>query len=111
MAGQRGSAEASVTRGAFAMGRGRSSNRCAPEAPPLLRVRSDIFNAVEVVGDREEEAPGFVDAGLPQIPALVVLLGVERWVLELRGQKPQLLLKSPPDMWRSILQGFDGAIR
>jgi len=56
-------------------------------------VRSDVFNAVAVIRDREKEAPGFVDAGLPQVPALVVFLGVERWVLEVRGQKPQLLLK------------------
>jgi hypothetical protein len=82
----------------------------ATEPRLLFRVRSDILNAVEVIRDREKEAPGFVDAGLPQVPALVVFLGVERWVLEVRGQKPQLLLKSPPDMWRSIPQGLDDAI-
>jgi len=51
------------------------------DAPLLFRVRSDIFNAVEVIRDREKEAPGFVDASLPQVPALVVLFSVERRVL------------------------------
>ena len=43
----------------------------------LFRVWNNVFNAVGIIRDREKEAPGLVDAGLPQVPALIILLGVE----------------------------------
>jgi len=54
----------------------------------LFRVWNNVFNAVGIIRDREKEAPGLVDAGLPQVFGLVVLLGVEGWVLQVRNQKP-----------------------
>jgi hypothetical protein len=48
--------------------------------PTSLRVGNDIHDVTDVIPDEEIEAPIFVDAGLPQVLALVVLLGTERRV-------------------------------
>ena len=40
-------------------------------------MRDDIFDVVGVIRDGEIETPSLVDAGLPQVPALIILLGVE----------------------------------
>ena len=37
----------------------------------------DVFDAVGIIRDREKEAPGPVDAGLPNVAGFVVLLGLE----------------------------------
>ena len=76
----------------------------------LLRMRDHVLNVVGIIRDREIEAPSLVDTSLPQIAGFIVLLRVERRVLEVRGEKPQLLLKSPLNIRRSVFQGFDGAI-
>jgi hypothetical protein len=46
-------------------------------------VRNDVHAVIDVVLDKEIEAPIFVDSGLPENPAFVVFLGAERWAPEI----------------------------
>ena len=49
---------------------------------------------VGVSADLEIEAPGAVDAGLPDVAGLVVLLGVQRRVVQVMEEIAELLFKA-----------------
>jgi hypothetical protein len=70
----------------------------------------NVFNPVCVIGDCEIESPIAVHAGLPKIGGFVVFLSMQRWMMEIPHQKPQLLMKSAPNVQGSIFHSFDGAI-
>lgn len=55
---------------------------------------SDVHEVVNVALDEKVEAPILVDAGLPQVLALVVLPGVQGRVVQVLEQKIKLLIAS-----------------
>ncbi|MGD0437366.1 MAG: hypothetical protein ABSB86_12950 [Bryobacteraceae bacterium] len=67
-------------------------------------MRDNFLYAVGVVGNREIEAPVFVDAGLPEIVGLVVLFRVQGGVEQIIREEAKLLLKGPLYIARCILQ-------
>jgi hypothetical protein len=50
-------------------------------------MRDDVHDQVPVILDEEIKAPILIDARLPEALALVVFLGVERWVVEILKQQ------------------------
>ena len=56
-------------------------------------MRNDVGDEVDVVNDNEIESPGTVHAGLPQVSCFVVLLGVQRWMVEILKKKASLFIK------------------
>ena len=69
-----------------------------------LRVRNYIHDVVDVILDEEIKTPVCVNAGLPEVEALVVLLGAERRVPQVLLQKPHLLEQRPADVEREDSQ-------
>ena len=69
-------------------------HRSPVKGPPSLRVREDVHDVIGIAADEEVEAPIVVDAGLPEVLGLVVLLGAERRVTEVLLQEPHLLEES-----------------
>ena len=67
----------------------------------------DIFNKVHITCNREIEAPVLVHTSLPDISELVVLLRMQRWVLEIVDQKPKLLVQSQAHILRRLRPGYD----
>ena len=57
---------------------------------PLFRVRDHVFDTVGIIRDREKEAPGPVDAGLPNVADFVVLFG--RGAMGVAGWQPETVL-------------------
>jgi hypothetical protein len=51
--------------------------------PASLGVRNNVEDDVGVAGDDEIEPPIVVCTGLPEVLGFVVLLGVERWMVEI----------------------------
>ena len=70
----------------------------------LFRMRDDVHDVIDVVLDEKIKAPIFVDAGLPEVLAFVVLLGAKRRVSQVLFQKFYLFEKSLPDTGRKVLQ-------
>jgi len=67
----------------------------------LFGVGDHFGDNVGVVNNLEIEPPVLVDASLPSILRFVILLGVQRRVVEIGGEKPKLLVKSSPHReWR-----------
>jgi hypothetical protein len=50
-------------------------------------MRDDVHDVIDVIPDEEIKAPIFVDAGLPEVLAFVVLLGAKRRVSQVLFQK------------------------
>ena len=67
-------------------------------------MRDDVHDVIDVVLDEKIKAPIFVDAGLPEVLAFVVLLGAKRRVSQVLFQKFYLFEKSLPDTGRKVLQ-------
>ena len=60
----------------------------------LFRELFDIFHEVDIAHDLEIETPRVVHASLPEIAGFIVLLRVERWVMQILDQKRRLLVES-----------------
>jgi hypothetical protein len=73
-------------------------------------MRDDVFNSVGIAVDREIEAPVAVYARLPDVLRLVVLLRVQRRVLEVNAQKSQLFCERAPHRGSRISERVDGAV-
>src|ERR1044071_525801 len=58
----------------------------------LFRELFDIFHEVDIAHDLEIETPRVVHASLPEIAGFIVLLRVERWVMQILDQKRRLLV-------------------
>jgi hypothetical protein len=58
-----------------------------------FRMRNNRHDKVRIVLDQKIEAPVAVHARLPEAGGLVVLLGVQRGVVEVRRRQPNLLLE------------------
>lgn len=79
----------------------RGDGRCPHhDGERVSRVRDDREQDVGVVLDLEVEAPVAIDAGLPDVARLVVLLGAERMVTEVAEQESKLLLEVLADSSR-----------
>lgn len=74
-------------------------------------MRDDVFDDVRVADDLEIETPTAVNASLPLVVRLVVFLGVERWVLQVMDEKSGLLVESPADRRRQLVQRFERSLR
>jgi hypothetical protein len=74
-------------------------------------MRDDVFDVVSVANNHEVEAPTLVDTGLPEALAFVVLLGVQRRVMEVVHQEAQLFVKGSAYRHRSILERFHDLLR
>src|SRR6266478_3473254 len=71
-------------------------------------MRDDVFDAVSITSNGEIETPIAVDAGLPEIRCLIVLLCVERRILEIGFEESELLVERTLDDGRRIFQCLDG---
>src|ERR1017187_4381273 len=65
---------------------------------------------VRVADNLEIETPALVDTGLPAVLAFVILLGVQRRVLEVISEEPKLLIKSLLHGQRRIFQSLNNEI-
>src|SRR5713101_6653547 len=63
-------------------------------------MRNNIHEIVNIVADQEIKAPALVHARLPEIPALVILLGSQGWMVQVLKQKRRLLVEGALDLLR-----------
>jgi hypothetical protein len=68
----------------------------ALSAPSRFGWGNDVADDAGVVDDVEVEAPVAGNSRLPDVPGLIVFLGVSGWAVEVMFQKPDLLEKGPP---------------
>jgi hypothetical protein len=76
----------------------------------LFRMRNYAGYNVGVATDLEIEAPRAVDAGLPDVAGLVVLLGVQRRVVQVLEEKTELLFKGFLNRRRGLLERLQGPL-
>jgi hypothetical protein len=67
--------------------------------PTLLWVRNNRHDEVRIVLDQKMEAPIAVHARLPEVRGLVVLLGVQRGMVEVLRQVICILVPRPSDFF------------
>src|ERR1022692_3175394 len=77
----------------------------------LLGVGDDSGDDIGVIVDLEIEPPALSDAGLPEVQAFVVLLGVQRRVLQVVSQKAHLFVESFSDLLLQAVVVYFGAVR
>jgi hypothetical protein len=65
---------------------GRETKRSASSCS-LFRMLLNLVHEIGVAHDPEIKTPRVVYAGLPKVAGLVVLLGVERWVMQILKQE------------------------
>src|ERR1700678_2468905 len=71
-------------------------------------MRDDVHDVIDVIQDQKIKAPIFVDAGLPEILTLAILLGAKRRVSQVLFQEFHLLEKGLAYVWRKAEQDFTG---
>ena len=86
---------------------GRVDRRNAAYSPRLFRIGNNVADNVSVARNVEIEAPVLIDAGLPQVLSFTIFLGVQRRVIEVVQQEPELFIECAADGRGCVLQGFN----
>ena len=71
----------------------------------------DADDDQSIVPNLKIKTPGSVNAGLPQILRLVVLLGAKRGVMQVVNQKTNLFIKGSLNRWLQVVVVFPGTVR
>src|ERR1035441_8693870 len=77
-------------------------------AAALFRVRDNIHDVISVVQDEEIKPPILIDAGLPNVLALIVFLGAQRRVPQILFQQPHLFEQRLANAGRKEMQRLAG---